>query len=50
VNTALWIEKELELAPGEYELKFVYYALTKALLPDALEDLESNTLHIKINP
>jgi hypothetical protein len=48
VNTALWIDRELELPPGEYEVKFVYYALTKALLAEALEDLESNTLRIKI--
>jgi len=48
VNTALWIDRELELAAGEYEVKFVYYALTKALLPEALEDLESNTLRITI--
>ncbi|HEV8377399.1 MAG TPA: hypothetical protein VGP99_01010 [Tepidisphaeraceae bacterium] len=48
VNTALWIEKELELAPGEYEVTYVYYALTKALLEEALEDLQSNTLRLKI--
>ena len=48
VNTALWIDRELQLAPGEYEVKFVYYALSKALLPEALEDLESNTLRITI--
>ena len=48
VNTALWIDRELQLSPGEYEVKFVYYALTKALLPEALEDLESNTLRIKV--
>ena len=49
VNTALWIDRELELSPGEYEVKFVYYALSKALLEEALEDLESNTLRIKIS-
>jgi hypothetical protein len=48
VNTALWIDRELELAAGEYEVKFVYYAMSKALLGEALEDLESNTLRIKI--
>ena len=48
VNTALWIDRELELSPGEYDVKFVYYALSKALLEDALEDLESNTVRIKI--
>lgn len=50
VNTALWIDRELQLVAGEYDVKFVYYAMTKALLPEALEDLESNTLRIKIAP
>jgi hypothetical protein len=48
VNTALWIDRELQLAPGEYEVKFIYYAQTKALLDEALEDLESNHFRIKI--
>jgi hypothetical protein len=48
VNTTVWIDHELELAAGEYEVKFVYYALSKALLGEALEDLESNTLRITI--
>jgi hypothetical protein len=48
VNTAVWIDRELELTPGEYELHFVYYAQSKALLEEALEDLESNTLRIKV--
>ena len=48
VNTALWIDRELQLAPGEYEVKFVYYAESKGLLDEALEDLESNTLRITI--
>jgi hypothetical protein len=48
VNTALWVDRELELSPGEYDVKFVYYALSKALLEEALEDLESNTLRITI--
>jgi hypothetical protein len=48
VNTAVWIDRELELGPGEYELHFVYYAQSKTLLEEALEDLESNTLRIKI--
>lgn len=48
VNTALWIGHELELTAGEYEVKFIYYALTKALLVDALEDLESNILRISV--
>ena len=49
VNTALWIEKEMQLSPGEYEVKFVYYALSRGLLDEALEDLESNTLRITIS-
>ncbi len=49
VNTALWIDRELQLAPGEYEVKFIYYAQSKGLLEEALEDLESNTLRIKVN-
>jgi hypothetical protein len=48
VNTALWIDRELQLAPGEYEVKFIYYAQSKGLLDEALEDLESNTLRITI--
>ena len=50
VNTALWIDHELQLAPGEYEVKFIYYAQSKGLLEEALEDLESNTLRIKVTP
>jgi hypothetical protein len=50
VNTALWIDHELQLAPGEYEVKFIYYAQSKGLLEEALEDLESNSLRIKITP
>jgi len=49
VNTALWIDRELQLPPGEYEVKFVYYAQSKGLLEEALEDLESNTLRILIS-
>ena len=49
VNTALWIDRELQLPPGEYEAKFVYYAQSKGLLEEALEDLESNTLRILIS-
>lgn len=48
VNTALWIDHELQLSPGEYELKFIYYAHSKAILEEALEDLESNPLRLKI--
>jgi len=48
VNTALWIDHELQLAPGEYEVKFIYYAQSKGLLDEALEDLESNTLRITV--
>jgi len=48
VNTALWIDRELQLSPGEYEVKFIYYALSKGLLEEATEDLESNSLRIKI--
>jgi len=50
VNTSLWIDQELVLGPGEYELRFVYYALTKGLLKESIEDLESNTLRIKVLP
>jgi len=50
VNTALWIDHELQLSPGEYEVKFIYYAQSKGLLEEALEDLESNTLRIKVTP
>jgi len=49
VNTALWIDHELQLAPGEYEVKFIYYAQSKGLLEEAIEDLESNTLRIKVH-
>jgi hypothetical protein len=48
VNTAIWIDKELELSAGVYELRFVYYAQSKALLDEALEDLESNSIKIRV--
>jgi hypothetical protein len=48
VNTSIWIDREFQLAPGEYEIRFIYYAHSRALLKDALEDLESNTIKIKV--
>jgi hypothetical protein len=48
VHTSLWIDREIELGPGEYEIQFIYYAFTRGLLKDSLEDLESNVLRIRI--
>jgi hypothetical protein len=48
VNTSLWIDKELQLPPGEYDIQFIYYARSKKLLKEALEDLESNALRIRV--
>ncbi len=49
VHTSLWIDKEIELGAGEYEVQFIYHAFSRGLLKDALEDLESNVLRIRVS-
>jgi hypothetical protein len=38
----------VELAPGEYEVEFVYYAFSKSLLAASVDDLRSNRVQVKI--
>ena len=48
VLTPVRLDGGVTLPPGEYEVRFVYYARTKGLLKDALDDLQSNPVKFKV--
>ena len=50
VKTEICVSDGVELPPGEYELEFVYYAASKALLAGAGDDLRSNRVRVKVEP
>jgi hypothetical protein len=48
IQTSINIDDGVELAPGRYEVQFVYYARSKSLLKGASADLKSNTVRIAV--
>jgi len=48
ISTRIRVADVMDLPPGEYEVQFIYYAATRELLRDAMDDLRSNTLRVKV--
>ena len=46
--TPVRVDECVTLPPGEYELRFVYYAKSKALLADAASNLRTTPVNIKV--
>jgi len=50
ISTRVPLSDMLTLAPGQYEVTFVWYTAAKGLLDDALDDLSSNAVRITVLP
>ncbi len=46
--TSVPLDAAIDLKAGDYDVQFIYYTSSKDLVPDAFEDLRSNTLRLVI--
>jgi hypothetical protein len=48
IATLIPLHAAVALPAGEYEVQFVWYSATKSLVADAMEDLKSNPVRVKV--